>query len=96
MQNPLRLLAKSRVADVSIYTGMATYILLFVFRDYETYILWIDIVLELIKIPYFRKINEKAIVNESFFVIVASLLAIAIGTDAVDSHIRECINGLNF
>lgn len=96
MQRPLHLLAKSKVADFAIYTGMATYILLFIFRDYETYILWIDIILEVIKIPYFRKINEQAVVNESFFYIAASLLAIVIGTDAVDSHIRECVNGLRF
>lgn len=96
MNKVLILLAKSKVADFAIYTGMATYILLFIFRDYETYILWVDIVLEVIKIPYFKRINEKAVVNESFFYIAASLLAIIIGTDAVDSHIRECINGLRF
>jgi len=96
MQSPFQLLAKSRIADLAIYTGMATYILLFIFRDYETYILSIDIVLEVIKIPYFKKINEQAVVNESFFFIGASLLAIVIGMDAVDSHIRECVNGLNF
>lgn len=95
MRNPLHLLAKSTIADVAIYTGMATFLLLFIFRDYETYVLWIDIVLEAIKIPYFRKINEKAVVNESFFYMAASFLAIVIGSDGVDSHIRECINGLS-
>jgi hypothetical protein len=90
----LKLVAKSKVADFAIYTGMASYILLFIFRDYEIYILWTDIALEAIKIPYFFKIKEKAIVNESFFYMGANLLAISIGTDAFDSHIRECITGI--
>ena len=94
--SPLNILAKGKIADFAIYTGMATYILLFIFRDYETYILWVDIVLEIIKIPYFKKINEQAVVNESFFFIAASLVAIVIGTDAVNSHILECINGVKF
>ena len=94
--SPLYILAKGKVADFAIYTGMATYILLFIFRDYETYILWVDIILEIIKIPYFKKINEQAVVNESFFFIAASLVAIIIGTDAVNSHILECINGVKF
>lgn len=94
--SPLNVLAKGKIADFAIYTGMATYILLFIFRDYETYILWVDIVLEIIKIPYFKKINEQAVVNESFFFIAASLVAIVIGTDAVNSHILECINGVKF
>ena len=95
-KSPLYFIAKGQIADIAIYTGMATYILLFVFRDYETYILWVDIVLEIIKIPYFKKIQEQAIVNESFFYIAANLVAIVIGTDAVNSHIKDCINGLSF
>ena len=55
MQSPLQLLAKSKIADIAIYTGMATYILLFIFRDYETYILWVDIVLEILKILEFTQ-----------------------------------------
>lgn len=93
-KSPIIFLANGKIADFAIYTGMATYILLFIFRDYETYILWVDIVLEIIKIPYFKKINEQAVVNESFFYIAANLVAVVIGTDAVNSHILECVNGL--
>lgn len=91
---PLRFFALSKVADFAIYTGMASYILLFIFRDYEVYILWVDVALEVIKVPYFFKIKEKAVVNESFFYMGANLLAISIGTDAFDSHIRECVTGI--
>lgn len=91
---PLKFLTKSKVADLAIYTGMASYILLFIFRDYEIYILWVDVALEAIKVPYFFRIKEKAIINESFFYMGANLLAISIGSDSFDSHIRECITGI--
>lgn len=90
----LKLFTQSKVADFAIYTGMASYVLLFVFRDYEIYILWTDVILEVIKVPYFYKIKERAVVNESFFYMGANLLAISIGSDAFDSHIRECITGI--
>jgi hypothetical protein len=91
---PFRLLTRSNVADFAIYTGMLSYVLLFIFRDYEIYILWTDVVLEVIKVPYFFKIKEKAIVNESLFYMGANLLAISIGTEAFDSHIKECVTGI--
>lgn len=94
MPNPLRLLAGHKAADFAIYTGMISYILLFIFRDYEIYILWTDIILEMIKIPYFYKVKEKAVVNESLFYMGANIFAISIGANSFDSHIKECVTGI--
>lgn len=91
---PLNFITRAKVADFAIYTGMFTYILLFIFRDYEVYILWSDVILEIIKVPYFIRIKEKAIVNESFFYMATNLFAISIGLNAFDSHVKECLTGI--
>ncbi len=87
----LRKLATQKIADLSIYTGMAAYIALFIFKEYQSLILCLDIILEFLKIPYFTRVNEQAVVRESYFFIVASLLAIFLNIESTSNHISECI-----
>ncbi len=87
----IRKLATQKIAELSIYTGMASYVALFVFREYESIILCVDIALELLKIPYFTRIKEQAVVRESYFYIVVGLLAIFLNIESTSNHITECI-----
>ena len=87
----IRKLATQKIAELSIYTGMTAYIALFIFKEYQSIILCVDILLELLKIPYFTRINEQAIVREAYFYIVVGLLAIFLNIESTSTHISECI-----
>jgi hypothetical protein len=86
-----RLLATQRIASIGIYAGMLQYVLLWVFPAYQAKILLIGLVFWGVRIPYFVRIKERAIVSESVFMFCADLLGVFLNLEGADQAAKECL-----
>ena len=86
-----RKLAFQKVANFAIYAQMVQYVLIWIFADHQSSILLFGMVFWAMRIPYFVKTGEKAIVNESLFLICADTLGVVTQSRAGQEALAECI-----
>jgi len=85
------ILATQRVASIGIYLGMLQYTLLWIFPSYQAKVLLFGLVLWGIRIPYFVRIRESAVVSESVFMFCADLLGVFLNLEGADEAVKECL-----
>jgi len=86
-----RLLATQGVASLGIYAGMLQYVLLWIFPAYQAKILLYGLVFWGLRIPYFVRIKERAVVSESIFMFSADLLGVFLNLEGADQAVKECL-----
>ena len=83
--------AFQKVANFAIYAQMVQYVLIWIFADHQSSILLFGMVFWALRIPYFVKTGERAIVNESLFLICADTLGVVTQSRAGQEALAECI-----
>jgi hypothetical protein len=63
----LQFITGKRAATIAIYFGMAQYAALWVFPGYQSQILFAGLFFYALRIPYFIRIKEAAVVRQSAF-----------------------------
>lgn len=84
-------LASRKIASFAIYASMIQYVSLWIFSDHQSSILLFGMIFWGLRIPYFIKTGERAIVNESIFLACADTLGIITQSHATQKVIKECI-----
>ena len=84
-------LASQKIANFAIYAGMVQYVSIWVFSDYQSSILLFGMIFWAMRIPYFIKTGERALVNESLFLVCADTLGIVTQSGAGQEVLNECI-----
>jgi hypothetical protein len=85
-----RSLASQSIASFGLYSCMVIYVLLWIFRDYQAYLLALGFVLKAVTIPYFHRIGERPVVLESAFLMVADVVGISLNLGAAEAAASEC------
>ena len=83
-------LANQGVASLGLYGCMAIYVLLWIFTDYQAYLLCIGFVLKAITIPYFLRIGEPAVAQEAAFLMVADVVGITLNLGSALAAANQC------
>lgn len=83
-------LANQAVASLGLYGCMAIYLLLWIFKDYQAYLLTIGFVLKAITIPYFLRIGERPVALEAAFLMVADVIGITLNLDSASAAASQC------
>jgi len=86
----LQFITGKRTATIAIYFGMFQYASLWIFPSYQSQILLAGLFFYALRIPYFIRINEKAIVQQSAFFFSVELIAVFLRLDHVAGALREC------
>lgn len=69
---------------------MVIYVLLWIFTDYQAYLLTLGFVLKAITIPYFLRIGERPVAQEAAFLMVADVIGISLNLDAAYAASMQC------
>lgn len=69
---------------------MAQYAALWVFPGYQSQILFAGLFFYALRIPYFIRIKEAAVVRQSAFFFTVELIAVFLRFDSVAGALREC------
>lgn len=85
-----RSLASQSTASLGLYGCMVVYVLLWIFRDYQAYLLTLGFVLKGVTIPYFHRIGERPVVQEAAFLMVADVVGISLNLGAAQAAASEC------
>lgn len=69
---------------------MVIYVLLWIFTDYQAYLLTLGFVLKAITIPYFLRTGERPVAQEAAFLMVADVIGISLNLDAAHAAAMQC------
>ena len=83
-------LANQAVASLGLYGCMAIYVLLWIFTDYQAYLLVIGFVLKGITIPYFLRIGERAVAQEAGFLMAADAIGFSLNLHSAYAAASQC------
>lgn len=84
-------LASQKTANFAIYASMVQYVMIWIFADHQSSILLFGMIFWALRIPYFVKTGERAIVNESLFLVCADTLGIVTQSGTGQEVLKECI-----
>ena len=84
-------LASQNIANFAIYASMVQYVMIWIFTDHQSSILLFGMIFWALRIPYFVKTGERAIVNESLFLVCADTLGIVTQSGSGQEVLKECI-----
>ena len=84
-------LASQKIANFAIYASMVQYVMIWIFADHQSSILLFGMIFWALRIPYFVKTGERAIVNESLFLVCADTLGIVTQSGTGQEVLKECI-----
>jgi len=84
-------LASQKIANFAIYASMIQYVMIWIFADHQSSILLFGMIFWALRIPYFVKTGERAIVNESLFLVCADTLGIVTQSGTGQEVLKECI-----
>lgn len=91
LKKAFRALSNQKVANFGIYASMIQYVFLWIYPDLQAKILLLGMIFWALRIPYFVKIRETAIVSESVFLICADLLGVFLNLESSEKAARECL-----
>ena len=84
-------LASQNIANFAIYASMVQYVMIWIFTDHQSSILLFGMIFWALRIPCFVKTGERAIVNESLFLVCADTLGIVTQSGSGQEVLKECI-----
>lgn len=83
-------ITSKRSASLAIYAGMIHYLSLWVFPQYQAWLLTAGLFLYVFRVPYFIKIKERAFVAQSVFFFSVEFVGLFLAVQAKGIRLLEC------